>query len=555
MNNIEDIYELSPMQEGILFHILYSPELNLYWDRLTIHLKGNLDVKCFQHAWEKVVERHPAYRTGFFWQEAGKPLQVVFSQVKLCWRNHDWTLFSESEQQSRIEELIQTRHTQVVNIEDPPLMKFDLIRLTENSYQFIIHHHHLISDGWSLPITFREVSAYYKSFANNKKLFLKPTRPYRDYILWLQRQKLLEAERFWKQDLYGVSSPTFLNFDLDLEYSDSVKTTYGCRKLKLSSDLTKSLTSFARRYALTLNTLIQGTWALLLNQYNNYSDVVFGVTLSDRPPELSGIEFMVGLFINTLPIRVKIESNAQFVLWLKQLQKRQSERAKYVYTPLVNIQNWSDIPKQAPLFESLIVFENYPIEDGEKTLATDFSWGQVKSFETNNYPLTLTIVPSHNLLILASFNCHRFRQKTIDKILQDWQSLLMQVADSPEKIKIDEILLKSQIEKQENQTNKSFRSLSPFDSLKELKKNQLNLDAPIPRDQLEISLGEAFSTVLNIHSISVKDDFFELGGNSILSIRLLAQIYEKLEVKIPLYCLFQNPTIEQLASHIFSHYS
>jgi hypothetical protein len=337
LDHIEDIYELSPMQKGMLFHTLYSPDSGVYFEQRSCLLEGNLNIELFQKAWQFVIERHPILRTAFYWEEVEKPLQVVYQTIELPWLIEDWR---DPEAHQNLEDFLVKDRQKGFDLDKPPLMRCALLRVRENAYYFVWSHHHLLMDGWCNGILLKEVFDCYEASIKGKKLSLTLPRPYRDYIIWLQEQDLTQAESYWKQVLNNFTEPTtFKVKQLQLQEH------YQEKKRILSTDLTTQLQTFAKENRLTLNTIIQGIWGYILSRYSGENDVVFGATVSGRPPMLTGIDSIIGLFINTLPIRVQINPDASLITWLQQLQAQQIEREQYSYSSLIDIQGWSEIPR------------------------------------------------------------------------------------------------------------------------------------------------------------------------------------------------------------------
>src|SRR5918996_735113 len=203
--NVESIYPLSPLQQGLLFHTLYAPDSEVYCEQMSCSLKGNLNGSAFKQAWGQVVQRHGVLRTLFVWRHRKKPLQVVRKTVGLPWVEEDWRGLSPSEQQGRFEAFLEADRVRGFELGQAPLMRCALLRVAEDAYQFVWSHHHLLLDGWSLPLVLKEVLAYYDAFCRGQELHLGSPRPYRDYIVWLQRQDLAQAEGFWREALQGIT--------------------------------------------------------------------------------------------------------------------------------------------------------------------------------------------------------------------------------------------------------------------------------------------------------------------------------------------------------------
>ncbi|MEW6734139.1 MAG: condensation domain-containing protein, partial [Acidobacteriota bacterium] len=356
---IEDIYPLTPMQQGMLFHTLYAPNSGVYVEQLTCSLHGALNIWAFEQAWQRVMDRHQVLRTAFVWEGVKNPYQVVGREVKVPFSKQDWRGLSKVEQQQRlVESLIEDRN-RGFELSKAPLMRMVVIQMSEDSYQFIWSYHHILTDGWCSTILFKEVLAFYQAYSQGLDLQLAESRPYRDYIEWLQRQDMRKAEAYWRKTLKGFTAPTRLLLD---NKNLSNEQSFDIQSLRLSTATTASLRMLTRRHKLTLNTLLEGVWAILLSRYTGETDVIFGATVSGRPPELAGIESMVGLFINTLPVRIQVVGEALLFDWLSQLQAKQVEMRQYEYSPLFEIQKWSEVEPGTPLFETILIFENYPTD-------------------------------------------------------------------------------------------------------------------------------------------------------------------------------------------------
>ncbi|MFN6487002.1 MAG: non-ribosomal peptide synthetase [Nostoc sp. DedQUE03] len=451
MNNIDDLYELSPMQQGMLFHTLYTPESEVYFEQLLCILQGELNFSAFEQAWQQVVARHPVLRSSFYWEEIEKPLQMVSKQVDLPWEELDWRNFTPDEQQQHLEDFLKCDRQKPFDLSQAPLMRFTVIRLEDYIYQFIWSHHHILFDGWSMQIILKEVLAFYEAHQRGEHLRLIPSRPYSEYINWLQQQELTQAKNFWQQTLQGFENPTSLIGNREQEQG-----IYHEQTFQLSQTVTEKLQYVARQHHLTLNNLVQGAYALLLYRYSSTSltinsgesDVVFGATVSGRPPTLAGVDSMVGLLINTLPIRVQVSGKAELLPWLKQLQKQAFEQEQYAYYSLAEIQQLSDIPPGMPLFESLLVFENYPLDSAEQKSQKTLEISHLRCFERTNYPLTVVVNPASQLSGRIVYDTNRFDQETIVRMIGHFQTLLTGMATNLQQY-ISQLSLLSAAEQEE----------------------------------------------------------------------------------------------------------
>ncbi|MFB2983429.1 amino acid adenylation domain-containing protein [Microseira sp. BLCC-F43] len=443
--NIEDIYPLSPAQQGILFHSLYDPKAGMYFVQMSYVLHCNLNVSAFEQAWQQIIDRHAVLRTSFHWENLDRSLQIVYRQVQLPLEQYDWRLITPSEQQQQIEAFLQADREQDFDFSQAPLMRLTLIRLDDNTYQFVWSKHHLILDGWSTALILKEVLDAYTALSQGQDFLSVRCRSYGDYIAWLQQQDLSVAETFWRQLLKGFTAPTMLNGLLQKTNSltgetpipqeiwsnsnvggnlgDEVKGN-GKQQIQLSETTTTALYSLARKHQLTLNTLIQGTWALLLSRYSGESDVVFGATVSGRPAELAETESMVGLFINTLPVRVQVDRDQFLIPWLREIQAQQSEARQYEYSPLVEVHRWSDVPRGVPLFETLVIFENYPVDSSLPQYREILGVREIAVVEQTNYPLTLIVEVGSQVSLQILCDRTRFDSATISRMLGHFQTLL-----------------------------------------------------------------------------------------------------------------------------------
>uniref|UniRef100_A0A2P1CYX5 AptB n=1 Tax=Fischerella sp. CENA298 TaxID=1622126 RepID=A0A2P1CYX5_9CYAN len=423
MQNIEDLYELSPMQQGMLFHTLYAPESEVYFEQLLCILSGKLNFSAFQKAWEQVVARHSVLRSSFYWEEIEKPLQMVSKQVNLPWVQLDWRHLTPDEQQKHLEEFLSSDRQKKFDLAQAPLMRFTIIQLEEQRYQFIWSHHHILFDGWSMQIVLKEVLALYEANQRGEYLRLQGVRPYREYIEWLQQQDIEQAKHFWSKTLQGFEVPTSLG-------GNRGKQTYKEQRFQLSQTVTEKLQLAARQHHLTLNNLVQGAWALLISRYSGESDVVFGATVSGRPPQLEQVESMVGLFINTLPIRAKVTAKTELLPWLKRLQTQALEQEQYAYFSLAEIQQLSDIPTRLQLFESILVFENYPLDSAKQETQKALDISHISCFERTNYPITVVINPGSQLAGRIVYDSSCFDEQIINGMIGHFQTLLVGMADN-----------------------------------------------------------------------------------------------------------------------------
>jgi amino acid adenylation domain-containing protein len=331
---------------------------------------------------------------------------------------------SAFEQERQFEVFLEEDRAQGFELSKAPLTRLTLLQLAEDAYQFIWSLHHLLLDGWSLHLLLQEVFQIYDALCAGQELHLEVSRPYGDYIAWLQQQDLSKAEAFWWQTLKGFTTPTVLHVGQAHGSSSDKEVGYAEQQMQLSVAATAALQALAQQHRLSLNTLAQGAWAVLLSRYSGQEDVVFGATVSGRPTDLAGVEAMIGLFINTLPVRVRVMPEALLLPWLQELQIQQAEARQYEYSPLVQVQGWSDVPRGLPLFESLLVFENYPARISLQEVSDSLEIRRRRFVSSTNYPLTMVAMPGPELMLRIEYLCHRFDTATITRMLGHLRTLL-----------------------------------------------------------------------------------------------------------------------------------
>ncbi|NEP13157.1 MAG: AMP-binding protein [Symploca sp. SIO2C1] len=403
--NVDAIYPLSGTQQGLLFHMLYAPNSGVYITQIVLTIEGLVDVAALSQAWASLIDRHGILRTLFVWDTLEHPLQIVCPNVELPWQELDWRSLSPEIQEQQLDVLLVEQREQGFDLSQAPSMALSLIQTAEHTYQLLWSYHHILLDGWCLPILFKELLSFYGAARRGQPCSLIPPRPYQDYICWLQRQDTEAATTFWREMLQGIEAPTPLSLG-QVSIGSQPPSRFEEQQLDCSPALTQSLQTLAKDQGITLAGLMQAAWALLLSRYSGELDVVFGVTVSGRPGELVGVETMVGLFINTLPLRISVPHEGNLLPWLKEVNQRQLSIQEYAYSSLAEVQKLSDIAAETALFESILVFENYPLDASVQAQAADagLSITQLKSYEQTNYPLTLVAIPGDSLQLKVSYD-------------------------------------------------------------------------------------------------------------------------------------------------------
>lgn len=423
---IEATYALSPMQQGMLFHYRFEPRSGIDIEQVVCTLREAVQVERFVEAWQQIVDRHAILRTCIRWNSQNEPIQQVRSSIVVKLKTRDWQSLTPSQQAEQLSEfLIHDRHRSF-DLSDE-LMRFALIQTAPEVYQFVWSFHHILLDGRSISRILQEVFALYGDpFAQ-----LPPIRPYQDYIEQLQQQDWSHSKSYWQQLLAGFTTPTPLLTVPTLrpieEQPGHQKSGHQTAELQFSAPFTQTLQSFAQQHNITPNTLVQAAWALLLHRYSHEETIVFGATRACRKSLLAG-ESIVGLMMNTLPVRVDISSETTLLPWLEELRSQHLEIRPHENTPLSQVQAWSELPRGTALFESIVVFEHQSLSDRIQTK-------QNRTFELieqPSFPLVLIANLGTALTLKLSYDRHRFAASTIDRMLGHLHVLLSGMIANPD---------------------------------------------------------------------------------------------------------------------------
>jgi amino acid adenylation domain-containing protein/non-ribosomal peptide synthase protein (TIGR01720 family) len=432
--HIEAIYALSPLQDGLLFHTLLTPSSPSYVVQARVSVNGDVDVRALEAAWQVVARRHTALRTAFHWKRKGKPLQVVYAAVRVPVTEQDWMGLERAEQEGRLAAHLIAERERPFELSEAPLMRVSVCRMEAERSYLVWTCHHLVLDGWSLVRVLEELLAVYEGGVRGETVTLPPPRPYHDYIAWLQQQDVTQAETYWRRVLAGLNGPTPLG--IGEGQSAAANGNPAVVKYGFSRELTNQLQTFGRRHQVTLSTIVHGGWAVLLSRYGGDADVVFGTVVSGRPAQLRGVETMVGLFVNTLPVRVEVDRAAAATAWLQRLQAQLVELRDYEYSALVKVQKWSGLAATVPLFESVLAFENYPMggmtrpSDAERRTIT-LSDGEV--MDAAHYPLSVAVGVDGDGHLWAKtyYDPVRFDAATVQRMLGHLETVLTELTAEP----------------------------------------------------------------------------------------------------------------------------
>ncbi|MGH3847092.1 MAG: condensation domain-containing protein, partial [Pseudonocardiaceae bacterium] len=428
--DVEDVYRLTPLQAGMVFHSLLDPGSAAYVDQTQLRLSGVSDPGALGTAWQRVLERNPTLRSAIAWEGVDEPVQIVHRQLTLPITYHDWRELPEAHQHQELARISVAERAEI-DLGAPPLLRLVIARLGGDEVVLVWTHHHVILDGWSMGAVFGEVCEQYAAITQGRAPELVARRPFRDYLHWLDGQDPDQAQAHWRAVLAGFGSRTRLPYDRPPRQAHHSQSSESL-DLQLGTQDTARLQQMAKRRGLTVNTVVQGAWALLLSRYSGQRDVVFGTTVSGRPAELAGVESMVGMFINTVPTRAQIEDAQQLVPWLWELQAGQIESRRFDFLSLAQIQTHSELPAGSALFDSMVVFENYPFESATVTDA-GLRVHEAHVQETTNFPLTLLAFLGEHLGLRLAYDPHLFDVTTVERMTGHFLVLLGGIADDPDR--------------------------------------------------------------------------------------------------------------------------
>src|SRR5437764_2498091 len=427
-SGLADVWPLTPMQEGLAFHALKdrSPDtagaLDVYTVQFVLELAGRLQVQRLRLALQGLLGRHPNLRAAFVQVASGATVSVVAREVEAPLVEVDLSAMEEAEALAEAGRLAEADHARGLELSEAPLLRFTLIRLGPDRHRLVITNHHILMDGWSMPVMVGELAALYASGGDDGGLG-RPT-PYRDYLAWLSRQDAAQARQAWRGALAGAT-PTHLA-PVDPARGPLMPEQVS---VELPADLTGGLSDLARRLGVTLNTVVQAAWGVLLGRLSASSDVLFGTVVSGRPAEVPGVDSMVGLFIATVPVRVRLNPGESLAALMARLQAEQSELGAHQHLGLAGIQQAVGLGE---LFDTAMVFENYPAPPGPGPGGGGLAIAPVAARDATHYPLTLAVAPGERLGLRLDYRPDLFERDFVEAVAERLVAILHAAAATPD---------------------------------------------------------------------------------------------------------------------------
>ncbi len=437
-DEIEDVYPLTPLQEGMLYYSAHHADSSVYYQQFALTYRGRVDHESLRDAWQSVIDRHAALRTSVHWERLDQPVQVVHRSALVDFPVLDWQHLSEQEWADADHALREEDRVRGFDLLRAPLLGLRLIRLSDERWRLHVAIHHLVIDGWSFSVVAREVcEAYAALCAGGKPEFAEPV-PFSDYVSLVQNREAQAAESFWRRELTGFTRP------VDMLRGrrpglDDVGQEQNHREFELSAESTQQLLDACRRHRLTIASVQQAGWALLLSRYSGWDDVVFGSSDSGRAVDLPGVEDMVGLCVNTLPTRVHVHDDQPSLDFLRQVQAGAAAAREHAHLPLTRVQAWSEVPTGVELFDTIQTVQNFERQEAQ-SLAHAL-WDRIEGsqlighdhFVRTNYPLTLTSLPGERMVLRVSYAPNWLSDPQAERLLADLAALMTGLVEDPDR--------------------------------------------------------------------------------------------------------------------------
>ncbi|MDM5301989.1 non-ribosomal peptide synthase/polyketide synthase [Bacillus subtilis] len=445
LGETENIYPLTPMQKGMLFHSLFDPSSGAYFQQTMFDLHGDLNIASFSKSLDGLSKKYDIFRTNFYRGWKDQPLQIIFKTKKIGFEFIDLREMKESHKEEMIQEYVRKDKMRGFDLEKDALMRLLILRTDEKAYRFIWSFHHILMDGWCLPLITKEIFEHYFALLQQKQPEQSAITPYSQYIEWLGRQDAKEAMGYWDQYLAGYEEQTILPKDHHAAEERYIPDKVTC---DISSDLTLKMKQTAGRRHVTLNTLLQTAWAVLLQKYNRSRDVVFGSVVSGRPAGIPNVETMIGLFINTIPVRFRCEAGTTFAELMKEAQERAVASQQFETHPLYDIQ--ARTTQKQNLITHLMIFENYPVDQYMESIGrqngSSITISNVQMEEQTNYDFNLTVIPGDKMNISFEYNVTVYDRASIERVREHFMQILQQVVTDAD-IQVDQVELLTEGEK------------------------------------------------------------------------------------------------------------
>ena len=438
---LESRYALTALQQGMVYQSLRCPQSGLYVQQLAGRLRESLDVPLFKGVWPRVVARHAVLRTRINLADESSVCQEVEPEVQPEWTEEDWSRLSPEEREARFGRFLEEDRRRAFDFSRSPLMRLALFRLAESDFHFVWTYHHALLDGRSHLRVLIEAFGLYDALRHGEDFCPTDPPPFRDFVEWLTRQDFSLAREFWLRFLKGFDSPTRLQLPAPRSQSGEDSSRRGLTEYLYCREETEALRNFAARHSVTLGTLIQASWSVLLSRYCGQDDVLFGATRACRHSSIHGAESIIGLLINTVPMRVRLPPDLLVLQCLKNVRADWVAMRAHEHTPLRDIQAWSGFGAERPLFESILVIEGHALGETLQSLGGDWKRREFQLFERGDYPLVGAAHAGSRLLLRLAYGRQTLDDDAATLMLGHWRAILMGMLTNAEGRVVDLPLL------------------------------------------------------------------------------------------------------------------
>ena len=541
--NVKNIYALTPLQEGILFHALYDKDNATYFEQFNYHISGDLDVTLFESAWNELMKRHDSLRTMFVYKNVPQPLQIVLKIRKIEFLFKNLCPLSPESQREHWMTFRDNDRKRYFDLSKDVLMRLAVFQLNDKSFNITWSFHHIIMDGWCMGIVYDELMTIYQAMTNQTTPDLPKPVPFSDYVKWLKKQDADLAKNYWKTylaDYPALAGLPRIQSDKKNEFYKQTIT------FKLSKTVSDQLRQLAASLHVTLNIVFQVIWGILLGKYNATNDVVFASTVSGRPADLKGVERIIGLFINAIPVRIQMNPEQTVKDMIQKTHQDATDNKNFHYYSLADIQTETALKQH--LLDHLLIFESYPDlgqanDDNSMFIIDDF-----EQFELTNYDLSIQVFPEETCHFCVIYNAWVYEKAIMEKIEPHLNTIILailkdcnvkpagiQVLSHDDQTVYDQAVMQRTMAYMDKQKG-SLRSLSTAYAK--------------PENDTQAQLMTIWKEIMAIEALGIEDNFFEWGGHSLMATRIVSRIHKHFNVEISLKTFFDHPNIKQLSTVI-----
>ncbi|MGE2722240.1 amino acid adenylation domain-containing protein, partial [Mycolicibacterium celeriflavum] len=538
---VADVLPLTPLQQGLLYHanVAKGSDDDAYAVQLDIALSGPVDVHRLRDAVQAVVRRHPHLAARFCLQFE-EPVQIVPADPVAPWRYIELnSAQADFDSDQELERLCAAERAEVCDLVDQPAFRAALIRVRDNQYRFVLTNHHIVLDGWSMPILLQEIFAGYHGHR------LPTAPPYRSFINWLTERDHAAARAAWHKVLNDFDTPVLVGPPQELALGQR-----SVESFRVPAKTTRALTKLARSHHTTVNTVLQGAWALLLSSLTGQPDVAFGTVVSGRATEIDGAESMVGLLINTVPVRARIAPNTTTSDLLSQLQSAHNDTLEHQHLALSEMHR---ITGHERLFDTVFVYENYPTDIATPPGVNELAVTGFTSRDYYHYPLTVQAGPGRELELRVQYRTDVFDAASVRALIERYKRVLAEMTVEPRRPLSSMDVLDGTEHARLSEVGTRAASTRPGSApVRAPNGDDTAGDYLAPTTLVEQILAGIYAQALGVDRVGVDESFFDLGGDSISAMRAITAINTALDADLGVSVMVDAPTVRRLSEHLSS---